>query len=377
MRIVLLELALILVFIGFTTLVGSILPINTTAHDTLLVPTLQRTFLHFGLYPWALIALFAAAFGISSYGKNQNTYLSDIVGKVEHKKFEILKVGVNLTGRGATMALISLALITATFLMASLLTTPNMLQNVTGFSVAAVGTSFTLLFFALRRKTNPVLNSLESQRPVFGILLNALIFAVLISLIAFVVNHLGTGNKQMPLFFNAILDKGWVLHWQLISTLYWLSAVPISAILITKFSHGYSLRAMLSATLLCPFIVALILLGIKFILPSLSLHLPHVVAVILGLIGFVLLSVFLFNTPQLPLTMQCYLPKPGHTKPRSKELFSTRWKKMFGLMCYLFIPAGIFVLAILLSLLILPMLLITTGVILYLLRAIKALPIQN
>lgn len=369
-QIILLQIALLLVFVGLTELMGSILPIDTETHTATLLPALQDTFLNFGLYPWALIAMFAAAFGIACYAKNQNSYLSTISGNFTQKKYEIFNITANLAGRAATTTLIGLSFVTATFLIASLITSPQDLRGITGFSVAAIGTSFLLLFLFLRRKVSAILSSVETHRPALGIFLNMLIFAIIISLIALVIHYIGTGDNQMPLFFATILAKGWQLHWQLVYTLFWLITVPISAILIAKFSQGYSLRAMLLASMLLPVILAIVLLSIKLLQPQLILHLPKIVAVLLGIAGFVLLIFFLFNKNHLPSTIQCYLPKSDSIKSRNKELFSQRWKRMCGLVFYLFIPAGVFVIAIMLSLLIVPMVLIICGVIYSLARSI-------
>lgn len=334
-----------------------------------LIPDLQKLFWQFGLYPWALIAIFAVSFALHAFGKQQDTYLGNLVtfGK---KKQEATSVIVNATGRAATIAALASTLVITTFIVTSIATSIDYLKNISGFTGASMGLSFLMLFLALRRNTNAALLQVNKYRPAMGVMLLVVIWCIILTLAAIIVHYSGNGENLTPSLVQAIIDKGWPLHWQLFSQLWWLMFVPITAIFIARISRGYTVRAIILATLALPALISC------FLLLPISGRFQYINFAPLWLVqasavaGCLLLIRALFRKQDLPLTILTFLPKPDNEKPRNEDIFQQRLKKMCGIFFYLFIPAGFFVTAILMALIILPMTIIILAIYLTLVKTL-------
>lgn len=351
-----LQISLFLIYFSITQF-NPYFSIEGQAPKNLLTDSLNGLLFHFGLYPWALIAIFAVGFGISAYLKNQDSYLSQISLGFLKRRNETLEVIAKTTARAATIGVIAITFVLVTFILASIISNIQALTTLTGFTAASMGAAFLMLFLTMRRNNSHLLTTINQQRPLLGILLMVLIWAIVLMLLSIIVTYTGVGDSDVPALLMGIFNKGWLLHWQLFSELWWLMLTPITAVFIARFSYGYSIRAIIIATLALP-VMIMLLLQFNAILPNpLNFNnTPLWLVQLAGVLGFLSLVGLLYDPKNKPLTVLTYLPKLGNEKLRNEEIYQQRLKRMCGVMFYLFIPAGFFVTSLFMSLIIIPML---------------------
>lgn len=351
-----LQISLFLIYFSITQF-NQYFAIEGQAPKSLLTDSLNGLLFHFGLFPWALIAIFAVGFGTIAYLKNQDAYLSQISLGFLKKRHETLEVIVKTTARAATIGAVAITFVLLTFILASIISNIQALTKLTGFTAASMGAAFLMLFLTMRRNNSHFLTTINQQRPLLGVLLLVLIWAIVLMLLSIIVTYTGVGDSDIPALLMRIFNKGWLLHWQLFSELWWLMLTPITAVFIARFSYGYSIRAIIIATLALPFMIML-LLQFNAISPNpLNFNnVPLWLVQLAGALGFLSLVGLLYDTNNKPLTVLTYLPKLGNEKLRNEEIYQQRLKRLCGVMFYLFIPAGFFVTSLFMSLIIIPML---------------------
>jgi hypothetical protein len=219
-KILLLEIALMLIYFGFTQFNNVILPIHTTAHPTEFVSSLSTLLLHFGLYPWGLIGIFAISFGISSYIKNQDSYMCTIIQKEVNTKHEGLKSIFNTIPTIFTLVGFALTMVIITVIAAALLTPSHELKQITGFTSVAMVASLLMLLLAVRKKTSHLLVIAYKQRPAVGFIITLMIWTIVLAIIAVVAGHLFHDKPHTPAFVQSIFNKGWANYWQLFSSIW-------------------------------------------------------------------------------------------------------------------------------------------------------------
>ncbi len=342
------------------------------APKTLLTDSLHTLLFKFGIYPWPLIAIFAIAFALSAYNKEQDSYLSNITPLFDNKKRETLEVIIKTMGRAVTLIAIATTLVIITFIFTTTATSLTHFKELTGFTAASVGVAFLMLFFTIRRNDNQFLMQINKKRPLLGILLTVLIWVIVLTLASVVIHYTGNMKGQPPWMVVPLLNKGWLLHWELFSEYWWLLFTPIIAILIARFSYGYSIRGIILATLLFPLLLTALIKMIT--LPMINIDInqaPLWLVQIAAILGFLSLISLMYQKKHLPLTMLTYLPKAGNDRPRNEDIYHKRLKKMCGLVFYFFIPAGFFVIAVFMALSFIPMIVIIIAVYLQILKSFR------
>ena len=351
-KVVLLEAALLLLFYGITLLNTMILPIEAKPHTQVFGPTLSMMLIHFGLFPWSLIAIFATGFGLMAFVKNQDSYLSSIAllpFKNPHNNYLVI---VNNMGRNLTGVALAISTVMVTFTFASMISGPQSIFHILGFSESAMGAVLLMAFLTFRRSTNQTIGLIQTRRPAFGMLLTVIIWSLILALAAFALNFLthGKSNALSTSLLSSVLTKNWHLQWHIFSLGLLFAFVPLISIFVARYSYGHALRSMIIATLILPLILGLLILGNQHF--HWINHLPYKqhFAQTAAIVGFILLIYLTCKKSTLPLVNLNYLAKPGDIKPRKLSNFFDRWKKLNGLFFYLFIPAGIFVISLLMML---------------------------
>ncbi|OGO92796.1 MAG: hypothetical protein A3F10_04665 [Coxiella sp. RIFCSPHIGHO2_12_FULL_42_15] len=339
LRIALLEIAITALYFGITQWSQFLnLPAGTSQKNLFLV-NIAQSMLHFGLFPWAIIAVFAVCFGITAYVKQQDSYLDTLVFGRYRKQYETCNVILKGIGRAFTMTALGIATVLTTIAIASMISKAEYLRDLFGFNLAAVGAGLMLLMLSFRKTSSRLLAAVQAQRPTWGLLLNMVIWALFLGIYSLLLhNHTGA-TLSMPVFANALFYDQWSLHLSIFSTTWWFIVTPLTALFIARFSYGYSLRAVILATLALPLLAVILLLSIQSI--SMPVNISPWYAQISMIIGFLLLLILTLNKKVLPLTAQTYLTKTNVVKHRSEIVFAERWKKTCGLFFYLFIPGGL------------------------------------
>ena len=354
-QILLLEIALFMMYIGMCQL--------NNLTEPLLLASLSQSLRHMGLFPFALIAISAAGFGITTTCRQKDSYFDTIAIGSFQKQFEPLAITIRTFGRALTLFALAISAGMATLATVSVLCGTENLNGILGLSLPATGAAFVMLLLAMRKNSHPALIAIQIERPALGFLMNMLIWVIFLALFSLLLHGHKAPKLGMPAALEHLFTDGWLLHWQLFSLTWWFMIVPITAITIARLCYGYSLRALLLATLALPALLA----GLIQNLPAWLVN-NSTLTKALTLIGFILFLVSILNKNTLPMVSQTYLPKTKTIKHRSEVIFNDRWKRLCGLFFYLFIPGGIIVLSLLLSLFLLPAALIFLLVLLNLIK---------
>lgn len=287
-----------------------------------------------------------------AFVKNQDSYLSSIAllpFKNPHNNYIVI---INSVGRNLTNGALAVASVMVTFVVASMICGPQALSSIVGFSMSAMGVVLLMWFLSRRRSTNPTLALIQDQRPVFGMFLTVVIWGFILALAAIGLNFMmsGASNPLPASVLHSIFEKSWYLQWDIFSLGLLFAFVPLLSIFVARYSYGHSLRKMIGATLILPVVLALFILANQHFHWINQLPYKQHVAQAAAILGFLLLLYLTCSKATLPLVNINYLAKPGKIKPRKLSNFFIRWKRTNGLFFYLFIPAGISVLSLLVML---------------------------
>jgi len=337
-----LELALFFLYYGITQFTNVMLPIETTAHPQAFIDSITQFTLHAGLFPWGIIAILATALGIQAFIFEKNSYISTALNFNFMSQREGFAVTVNAISRIFTIVILCLTGAMISLIFASLIAQPLALASVFGINSSAMGAVLVTMYLTSRKKSHTTLQAVYKQQPALGLVLLVLIWGFIVAVVSLILFYFVGPSASARNSINFIFSHGWQWSWQIFSTAWWIAFVPLTSIFVAKFSQGYSLRAMILATLILPLLLSVLLLTQQhhaWSLPSAPVWLIQTISII----GFILLMSLMANTKSLPLVMQTYLAKPELIKHRNENLFVRRFKRVCGIMFYFFIPAGIFV----------------------------------
>ena len=348
--IVTVELSLLAIYFGIGTLSGTLLPILTHPHPHLSANTLHYLLLRLGLFPWVGFALLGAGMGYCSYRRDEDAYFSATLRPLtQSSPTQILGIIANTTARLATacaltstIALISL-LISATFL-------PNtLLHHFSGFNPITMITLMILLIVVFGKKFNPTLRLFTIEKkiaPIVLLCLSTLLFAVIVITLALFFGDTAFPAVKTPHILTALLHNGWGLSWKIFTVFWWLSWTPLIGTFIAKTSRGYSVRALILATLALPaFIGVFMLITAHHPLHYHTGYFTPLFTTVLPLIGFVLLLCAVAQKKDFTSLMQAYQPKRDRVKYRTYHGFTTKLLKNTTLILCLCVTSGILVLS--------------------------------
>lgn len=366
LKIVLLELAVILLYIGMGQFSASLFSANQAQMMNQTQSGLTESLHEFGLFPWAIIAVFAVCFYVVTFIQKRDSYFDTIAFGTYKKQIESLNVSIKGIGRGFTLATLAIASGMVTIAIASLIISPEYVRAVTGFNLAAFGAALVLFFLTLRKTSSVLMMAAQTQRPAIGFFLSIIIWSIFLIIYSFFAHGHTSLKPEVPTLLQSLLTLDSPLHWQVFSSVWWFIVTPMLAISIARFSYGYSLRAIVLGVLSLPLILALLFIkNFHFIL-----HLPTWGGPAFIIVGFILLLALTVNKHTLPLLSQTYLAK-SEIKHRSENVFTERWKRVCGLFFYLFIPGGIAILSLLTMALVIPAVLVIIAVLINAVRLLR------
>lgn len=339
LRILLLEISVALFYFGMMQYILFLNPTLTPQTLLTLSTSMTQTWVYFGLFPWALIAIFAICFAVNAYLYQKESYLDSVAIGHYQKQFETPNVILKGIGRAFTLLTLGIGGAFTTLALAGMIGGAGHLRDIFGFNLAAFGAAMILLMLSFRKTSHHLFAAVQTQRPGLGFMLNIVIWALFLALYSFLLHsHTDAKPTLGPLFNDLFFNHG-ALHLNIFSSAWWFIVTPIIAIFIARFSYGYSLRSIIIATLALPTLSALFFLSTRHI--HIAQHLPIWCSQLSIIVGFVLFLAFTVNKKVFPLTAQTYLTSKNMIKHRSELIFSERWKKVCGFFFYLVIPGGL------------------------------------
>lgn len=341
-KIVIFEATLFVLYYVICQFNAVVLPTQTQPHPEAFGSTLYAFLTQYGLFPWSFIAILAIGFAITSFNKQKDCYSNTLCDALPMLKNKLFSVALQTAGRMLSQFALGFTAVVVTFVFASIISSVSGLHSIAGFTGGAIGATLLMLFLCYRRSSSHLLQSIVKQRPAFSIFLILMIWAIALGVISLILDHIGSPKQVIPGIVTSIVNRGWMLHWHIISTGWWISLIPISAIYIARQSYGYSLRAIILATAALPLVIAAIATGLHY---SSLAHFatPTWLVQAAAVVGMIMLLTLVANKNILSNISQCYLGKSATGKHRSEDIFVSRWKKMCGVLFYFYIPAGIYV----------------------------------
>jgi choline-glycine betaine transporter len=337
-----LEIALTALYLGITEIVGNLLPINTSTHNTLFLSSLHQFLFHFGLFPWGIYALIAVGMGVLAYQKSIHAFFSEFIKSISHQKAEkSLSLIINVSMRRVVLFGVSTTFMLMTLLLISLFLPINKLV-VYGFYPAALLATLFLLLASLSNQAKRIIERIFSNR-----VPSALMYPVFIIALAFAVLILSAITSQLtkkiapsipPTLIQNWIHYNWHTAWIIFSVMWWCSLTPVIAAWIARLSKGYSIRTILIGILILPTIITILLM----INPGLiSLTLSPLIIKIIALLSFFIVFPMLINHGNSSYAILSYFPQSGITKYRDEHFFFQRIAQLTTVALYFYLVIGI------------------------------------
>ena len=345
-----LETALFAIFLGIIEVCSHTLPVLTSAQPNTAFQTNQFFFIHLGLFPWAIFALYAAGLGYISYCKNKSASMSQLLSLLfHHKPAGVLDVTLNVQARMATIGTISISFVFITLIIVKLIT-PSDMVFLTGFHIKTMIIIMALLLFGFTSAFRHILKKqlLQPKLPLFISLTSmTILIAVFIILINALFYHLGATTIHIPVIIAWLQEKNWMTVWLVFAACWWIGWTPVIAAHIARLSRGYRIRSMVIVSLLLPAIFSLSLYFFPGKLHHFLNH-SHLFISFLAIAGFIYLLWRLTEKSVLPILIRSYLPARDEYKRRDHYFFFRKVFQVTLMMIYLYLPAGLTLLSVLL-----------------------------
>lgn len=291
--------------------------------------------IHYGLFPWAWVAILAAAFASTAYLKRENAFGHLLIAPlIKIKADSAFGVIINNSLRFCQSMGLSL-----TFALIILLI-PNL------FGVPVTASHFILpmlaLFFVMLFSLTSLYNRFFSRISAFPALsIFLLIFAV--GLLFTLLQAISIGahlTLPFPALFHLIKQYPEETLSSIASLSWWMSISIIASLFIARISGGYSWRSLVAATLIFPALLTILLI----LFPSLTtFSLPDYCRSLIGIAGFISTMILILNKKMLSPFVLNYLPKNGASKFRNPEYLLRKLFQMTLIFLYLFLPLGLFI----------------------------------
>lgn len=355
--IALLQISLTLTFSGIYQTCFKLLPLDIEPYS--LSHSFQLLWQHWGLFPWGIIAVFASYLAFIGYNNKSNAFLStSLVPLFKNKDTSIITHISQVSTRNlvvlTTAATFSLyiVLLSVLFVHGNRQVIPHGMQQATYLSVITM-----LLLAFLPFVKNGIKKLLKQSIPtIIGLCsllcISALVLIFIGTLFGSASSMIGNTSPQSgPLPLQNLLSQiGKNDIWLLFSANWWLGFIPISAVLIAYYSKGYRANQVLAATLILPACAALCF----WLLPHCTEYFNHITPgwqICLALLGFATLYALATTRTSRAMFILSYLPKRGRRKNRDHHFFFRRIFRYSIMMLYLYLPAGLVYLAVILVML--------------------------
>lgn len=355
LRIAALQLTLLAIFLGISHLTNQLLPIATTVHPAAFSKTLYIMLVHYGLFPWSLVGLLAIGFGYYSYRLNEDAFMSTQLFHVfkSHTQ-QIMALIINTTTKRATNIALASTLAFMILLFAAVFVHGRIPLAVGFKPVTAILVTLLLIFVYTKSFKRTMSRITKNALPLFITLplLCLILAAIIVAYSIFMVKFTQEPAKLNTLF-SALYHKDWHNFWIIFSMMWWLAWAPLCAIHIARYGRGQSVRTILVATLLLPVILAVVFYS-NHLWHIINLDTHTILATTLATVGFIGLLMMVTHRYSLPMMILSYLPKRDAYKNRDKHFYFRRIFRLSIVVLYVFMPAGIYLAAIFLFLMVVP-----------------------
>lgn len=341
-RIAILQASLYAVYLGVNAICLHLLPINIpTPTHTNFLHSLHTLLLHFGLYPWAFVALFAVSMAFVGYVLKEDALMYALVKPLKATNADDnFALTLNAFGNFATFMALAVTL-TFFILLCATLFTFGQVNIVAGMHVITLFVVLVILLLIVLKPGKKLALKLFARAiptPVSLILVVALIGAFMAALF-WLFDGFGLTVIPEPKFLKATHHIGWIQFWWLLTKAWWLAWMPLAAISIARISAGYRIRTVILATLCLPALLA----GVVWLLhradwmPSIPLW----AAIPVALLGLVSVLIITTNATALPMLMRTYFAKNGQPKRRDHHFYFRRMLQYIAIVLYIYLPAGV------------------------------------
>lgn len=295
---------------------------------------------HFGLFPWALIAIIASRMGMVAFVQGEDAYMSDCTKPVthsDHKQFWGLKL--NYDTKLLTYFTFSLTAASMCLLF-SLLFNSKAIPIRMNMNPISIFLSVVLLVLIVNGVMRKWLYQLLAKR--FPVYISALISLFLIAAVFILFSWFFAGfnlpSFTVPTFSNLNLQHHNALA-KLLLLCFWIGWTPVISVYVARLSKGYSIRQLIAGVLLLPLVIAIIEIALSTL--HFSLHTSSVlISGLISLAGFIYLMKALMSPGMLSSLILSYLPKHGNTKHRDYYPFMKNFITLTILFFYCYVFAG-------------------------------------
>jgi choline-glycine betaine transporter len=333
-QVVFLQFCLGAIFFGIFVTCAQKVPVLTSPQPQLFQDSWYQMLVSEGLFPWAIVGLFAISFSFWSYQKNQDAYFASTVAFIVNKP--LVSIIINFIARSATTFVYSSTLCLISLLWASFI---GNLPVSTGFALATLLTSLILLVISFSKIYRHYLDkTLGRDLPlILGLFLWVVFFAVATWLVNGFMVLVFHSQFPTPKLLNYWLKQPWSRLWFIFANSWWLMWTPITAITIARISRGYSVRSILLAVLTVPLLAGIALkltAGHHWQAPPWA----AMIASGVGLMGIFGMTLRKSGVPAFILT---YLPRRDHYKFRSYRRTFIQLTKIAVIFLFVYLPSGI------------------------------------
>lgn len=317
-KIILLQIAAILLFYSVAQSYIHTLPIYDPLHEALAWHGVIQSFLNWGLFPWTTASLLAIAIHFSNSKQSPKPVVAALTFFTKPSRI-ILNMGARIFIRQAmvfwaSISLVALSLI-LNFVIADLLGTALIYNSGLGLVIFAlllvlINVSFWEKIVKKFWLKNLTINRLLLLQSIF-----LTVIAVLMNLIFPWLNSIFALSSINLNLFNAF----WFHPWQLFLWTWWLGFTPILTSKLVNYFQGLTIRQAISATLILPIILVGLILLIKVNTLTLDfVALNTLWQITLTIVGFLILLIYLYCSKDFDWQLRATFYSPSATKIREK-----------------------------------------------------------
>ncbi|MDF1760996.1 MAG: BCCT family transporter [Coxiellaceae bacterium] len=336
----LLQLSMLMVYVGIYALCFNLLPVNNGAVS--LTNTLATVWQQWIIYPWGIVAMLAVSLALNCYIQKEDAFISNVLAPLLKNKHDSLVTHISqLCIRNATLAGLSITFGFYLMIVAVLLTHNHTAMIPQGQKTSAFITALVMAVFGfLPFVKHGIAKLMRRQIPsILGIcaiiVIGALIFLLLC--VIFSTINVASNASGKPLYYDTLLKLGHKNVWMLLTVNWWLAFTPICGIIIGYISKGYTIRSCLIATLIGPALISFA--------PHFHYWMPHWLLIMFILVGFIIFFGILTQKNIRSMLVIGYIPKGGKYKARDYHFFFRRVFRFSGFTIYFYLPIGVMYLA--------------------------------
>ncbi len=342
LTIVLLELSMLLIYIGLYTFCYHLFPVHNGPVS--LTQTLITIWQKWVIYPWGAVGMLAISLAFVCYNNKEDAFVSStIVPLLKNKNDSLTTHNLQFNVRNSIMSGIAVTFGLYLMLIAVLLSHnhPNLIPH--GLTTPAFVTALIMAVFAflpfikmaerkLLRRGIPTILGICTMLVLGALVL--LVFSALFSTIT--VTQKGYHN---PLYYKSLISLGHNGIWLLFTVNWWLIMVPVAATVIGYLSKGYSIRSTLLATMVGPALMSMA--------PHFHYYIPHTLLLVLIFVGFIIFFGIITTKNIRGMIALGAIPKQGKYKSRDYHFFYRRTFRYAASIPYFYLPIGIMYVALL------------------------------